>query len=585
MDTTVRKKALGRGLHPQWRVDKYRDLGWWTDETLDGVFSSRVAERGDALAIVDPANLVALQGIEPRRLSWNELDAEVSALAARLLDHGIGRGDVVGVQLPNTIELVEVYLAAWRIGAIVSPLAMQYREHELVTMGNRASFATLLTCRTLSGRHHAAEAAAVADRIDSLRSVVIYDRSPDEAGQPAVAEHWAPGPASAEQLDRVARHLSDSCDDPNDCVTICWTSGTESEPKGVQRTHYDWLAFSWACVDAPNVVTEDVLLNPFPMINMAGICGMLLPWLRTGSLLVQHHPFDPPTFFGQIARERVTYTLVPPALLWALINNEEMLARVDLSSLTRVGSGSAPLQPPMVRGWQQRFGISVINFFGSNEGVGLLSNGEDFPDPDERASFFPRYGAPGTSWASRVSEWIELKLIDQESGEEITEPGRPGELHISGPMIFPGYVGSDAARSPFDDDGFLCTGDVFEISGDQGQYLHFLDRAKDVVIRGGMNIAPAELEGMIAAHPAVAEVAVIGDPDEVMGERVAAVVVLADGQQLELDHLVGFLQERKIASYKLPERLEVIDVLPRNPVGKLLKRELRRAPAFSPGPV
>ncbi len=138
------------------------------------------------------------------------------------------------------------------------------------------------------------------------------------------------------------------------------------------------------------MVVDDVLLNPFPMINMAGINGMLLPWLvMGGATLVQHHPFDAPTFFRQIAVERVTYTIAPPALMWMLLNNEDLLAKIDLSSLTRIGSGSAPLQPAMVRGWQKRFGLSVINFFGSNEGVSLLSSPEDFPDPDIRAQFFP----------------------------------------------------------------------------------------------------------------------------------------------------------------------------------------------------
>ncbi len=145
--------------------------------------------------------------------------------------------------------------------------------------------------------------------------------------------------------------------------------------------------------------------------------------------------------------------------------------------------------------------------------------------------------------------------------------------------MFAGYLNPERRASPFDDRGFLRTGDVFEIAGDRNQFLHYLDRAKDLVIRGGMNIAPAELEGLIADHPAVAEVAVVGDPDEVLGERVAAVVTLRPGTELTLEELVAFLRKQHIASYKLPERLEVRDELPRNPVGKVLKRELRRSPS------
>ncbi|RUP36014.1 MAG: (2,3-dihydroxybenzoyl)adenylate synthase, partial [Gordonia sp. (in: high G+C Gram-positive bacteria)] len=257
-------------------------------------------------------------------------------------------------------------------------------------------------------------------------------------------------------------------------------------------------------------------------------------------------------------------------------NNEELLAKVDLSSLTRVGSGSAPLQPAMVRGWQQKMGLSVINFFGSNEGVALLSSPEDFPDPDNRARFFPRYGAPGVEWSGRITERVQIKLIDLASGAEITEPGIPGELRVGGPGVFPGYLHADQLASPFDDEGMLRSGDMFEIDGDRNQFLRYVDRCKDLVIRGGMNIAPAEVEALISEHPAVAEVAVVGYADEQMGERVAAVVVPRPGAELALEELNEFLRAKKIASFKLPEHLEIRDVLPRNEVGKILKRELRK---------
>ncbi|MDN5745757.1 MAG: fatty acid--CoA ligase family protein, partial [Nocardioidaceae bacterium] len=362
--------------------------------------------------------------------------------------------------------------------------------------------------------------------------------------------------------------------DPNDCMTICWTSGTEGTPKGVPRAHYEWLAVSWGTTEAPRLVAEDVALNPFPTVNMAGIGGMLLAWLRSGCTLVQHHPFDAGVFLQQIEDEKVTYTLAPPALLWMLLHNKEAMGQHDLSSITRIGSGSVPLQPAMVRGWQEEHGIGIINFFGSNEGIALLSNVEDFPDPDDRARYFPRYGVEGVEWASRVSKWTHIKLVDVATGEEITEPGVPGEMRISGPTVFSGYLGS--AASPFDEDDYLVTGDIFEIAGDRQQFLKYVDRAKDLVIRGGMNIAPAELEGLIAEHPAVADVAVVGDPDEVFGERVAAVVVPKAGQELTFEEMIDFLSAKKIASYKLPERLEIREELPRNPVGKILKRDLRK---------
>ncbi|KRA26097.1 2,3-dihydroxybenzoate-AMP ligase [Microbacterium sp. Root61] len=561
-------------LHPDARVSEYTDKGWWTAETIDGIFRGQVAERADKLAIVDPANRVDLDGNEPRRLTWGELGSEVTALAARLLEHGVGRGDLIGAQLLNSIELAELYLAAWTIGAAVSPLAMQYRENEIGQMSRGAAFDVVVAARRFADRAPAEDIARLT-RGTTVRTVFCFDTGDQPLGEDVI--DLTPAAATAADAAAVEAYRAAHPNDPNDCVTICWTSGTEGLPKGVMRAHYDWLAFSWATLDAPRVIAEDVLLNPFPMINMAGICGMMLPWLRSGAALVQHHPFDAPTFFRQIAVERVTYTLAPPAMLWMLLNNEELLSRIDLSSLTRIGSGSAPLQPAMVRGWQERFGLSVINFFGSNEGVALLSSSEDFPDPDERALFFPRYGAEGAHWSSRVGDWIKVKLVDLETGEVITEHGRAGELHIAGPHVFPGYADMANLNTPFDEEGYLKTGDMFEIAGQTGQFLRYVDRAKDIIIRGGMNVAPAELEAHISDHPDVMDVAVVGYPDDALGERIAVIVVPRPDTAPTLESIVELLRGHQLASFKLPERLEVRDVLPRNPVGKVLKRDLRES--------
>ncbi|GAA0953349.1 class I adenylate-forming enzyme family protein [Actinocorallia libanotica] len=556
-----------RGLHPAERVAEYTAAGWWSEETLDGLFRARVAAAPGRLAVVDPANKADLTGERPRRLTWRELDEEVNTLAHTLLAQGVGAGAVVGVQMPNTVELVTAYLACWRIGAVVSPLPVQYREHEITELGRLAGFDAYLTVDRIGDRSPVREICAVRSALPELRTVIAYgDDLPDEA-HPVLS-----GPAAREI---VEAHAAAHPADPNDCVTICWTSGTESAPKGVPRTHYDWLAITWASVDAPRLTSEDVLLNPFPMVNMAGIAGMFLPWLRVGGVLVQHHPFDLPAFLRQIALEKATYTVAPPALLGLLLARPEILAAADLGSLRAIGSGSAPLPPAMVRGWQERHGIGIINFFGSNEGIALLTDPHDVPDPEHRARYFPRYGVPGVKWTSRLSDQVRVRLVDPATGEEVTEPGVPGELRIKGPTVFPGYLNGADLPTPFDEEGYLRTGDVFEIAGEDGRFLHHVDRAKDLIIRGGMNIAPAELEDLLAGHPSVAEVAVVGYPDDVLGERDGAIAVPAEGAAPTLEELVSHLRDRRIASFKLPERLELRPSLPRNPVGKILKRDLR----------
>ncbi|MHB8671027.1 MAG: class I adenylate-forming enzyme family protein [Acidimicrobiales bacterium] len=535
-------------LHPPERVAEYTARGWWSEETIDGLFRARVAERPDALAVVDPPNKEGA----PLRWTWTDLDDAVDRLAAALRAGSVGPGDVVGVQLPNSVELVAAFLAIVRLGAVVCPFPVQFREHELGQLGRLAGLGMFITNPTLRPRIEACDL-----------GVAILD-----------ARAAGADPAPAPVATRAA--------DPNECVTICWTSGTESAPKGVPRSHYDWLAVSRATAEAPALTGEDVVLNPFPMVNMAGIGGMLLPWLRVGATLVQHQPFDLPTFLSQVATERVTYTVAPPALLTLLLQREELLASTDISSLRVLGSGSAPLPPAMVKGWEERHGVPVINFFGSNEGVALLSDPVNIPDPEERARYFPRYGAEGISWSSRVADWMSTRLVDPVTGEEIHEGGRPGELRIKGPTVFAGYLGQADLADPFDEQGFLRTGDLFELAGERLQYLRYVDRAKDLVIRGGMNIAPAELESLLSDHPKISESAAVGLPDDVLGERVCLFAVPAPGQELTLEEVVGFLRERRIASYKLPERLEVVEELPRNAIGKVLKRELRRRLATEP---
>ena len=299
----------------------------------------------------------------------------------------------------------------------------------------------------------------------------------------------------------------------------------------MQRTHYDWLAMSTATVEGPRLTADDVLLNPFPMVNMAGINGMFLPWLRVGGLLVQHHPFDLPTFLRQIGQYRATYTVAPPALLTALLHNDALLAQADISSLRVLGSGSAPLAPSLLQGWHDKYGLEILNFYGSNEGVSLLGTAVDIPDPAVRALYFPRYAAPGRHWSFSIARWTQARIVDPATGKEITEAGVPGELQIKGPAVFPGYLPASGVPDPFEPDGYLKTGDILEIAGDELEYLHYVDRSKDMVVRGGMKISAAEIETLVSGHPKVADVAVVGYPDEVLGERTCVIVVRGPGRR------------------------------------------------------
>ena len=540
-------------------IARQTSAGWWGKETIDVRFRANAAATPDRLAVADPPNREEIDGAAPRRLTYGELAREADRIATGFLDAGLRKGDILAVQLPNTTDLVAIYLAAWRTGLVVTPFPVQWRAHELGDVLAFVGAKAAVTARTIRGNDHGTMFGTLKAKLPSLAHVFI-------AGE----TDW-PG-ADAARLDGLPEN------DANEAATICWTSGTEARPKGVPRSHNHWMIAGVACADAARLQPGDAVLNPFPLVNMAAIGGCFMPWLLTGGTLVQHHPFDLPVFLRQLVGERIAYTVAPPAVLTMLLKEEKLMASLDFSAVRSIGSGSAPLSPWMVKVWQEQYGLPIVNIFGSNEGTCLISGADDVPDPEERAQFFPRFGVSGFDWPAKIATAIETKLVDLQTGEEIVEAGRPGELLIKGATVFAGYFRAGDGGGPadaIDRDGFFHTGDVFEIAGPGNRYYRFVERAKDIIIRGGMNISPGEIDGLLAGLPKIKEAAVVGYADPVMGERICAVAVPADGESVTLDDIRAHLMKSDIAAYKLPERLELADALPRNPLGKVLRRELR----------
>ena len=553
-------------LFPDDTAQAFLDEGWWSGLTWSDLLERNRAATPDRVTLVDAPNRPALTYGEPRRLTWAEVDAEVDALAAVLLAHGVRRDDVVGIQLPNVVELPLVFLALTRIGAVVSPFPVQYGRHELTGMGAAAGLTAYVTVERAVGRELAAGALEVQAELDSLHTVFVLGS--DVAGTVRL-DGGAGDPAA------LAAHRATWTPHANDCATLVWTSGTEGVPKGVPRAYGDWEVLSVAVSEVAQVVTEDVFLSPFPMTNGGGISGTFIPWLLHSTVLVLHHPFDLEVFLTQVEQESITYTCAPPAILDALVVDDSAFERHDLSSLRAVSSGSAPLSGWMIARWERDHGVQVLNFFGSNEGTCLFGDPDSMPDPELRGRFFPRYGLADFPYRAGLHRGTRTRLVDLADGTEVTEPGRAGELRLTGPSVFSGYWGRERTDG-FDEDGWYRTGDVFEIPAEQPHCYVLVDRAKDLIIRGGYNISAVELEGLVMGDPGVAEVAAVALPDDRLGERVCLFVVPRDpASPPDLEHLVGRLRERGVARFKWPERLEVVDELPRNPIGKVLKRDLR----------
>ena len=551
MQTTSKDKIL-----------RYEDRGWWSNETLISILKANLKEKPDQEALIDPSNRSNMVGGEVQRLSFREIDRLSDKLAHILYDLGLRQGDKAVVQMPNVVEIVLTYFAAGKLGLVLSPVAMQYRRFELTYIDETLLPKAYIAFEDFSSDNYGR---ANSECFRKECQSIILDGG-DWSSQEV--DNW-----SSFQFYLRTRKI-----DANDIFTICWTSGTTGRSKGVPRSYNHWLSSTLASEDAIRLSKEAIMLNPFPFINMAAIGGFLFYWLKLGAKMILHHPFDSEILLSQIQEERVQYTVFPPAVLTQLLHLKDHInGKYDLSQLSIVGSGSAPLAPSMISGFKSEFGIEVVNIFGSNEGMSLLSDPFDVPEPEDRASFFPRFGRSEFKWDNRVARQISTKLVDIDSGQEIVHQGQIGECLLKGPTVFDGYYNSpEDNKEAFASDGYFRSGDLFEIVGQENQYYRFVGRRKSLIIRGGVNISPEELDEILSRHPSIMEGAVASYPDPVLGERICAFVVLHEGHTFSIDQLREFLGTLGVAKYKWPERLETISALPRNVMNKIDRQELQK---------
>lgn len=548
-------------------IKEYTDNGWWGEETIIDLLQARAAAIPDAEALVDPYNKQDLVGLEPMRKAYGEMMRAIDKLAVKFIELGVQKDDVIIAQLPNIMELTLSIFAAARAGAVISPIPVQWRAHEIKHAATLTGAKLFITSHNIMGFNNLTLAQDTLADAGSVKNFITVGA--EQAEGSLLMSDILEGPDADPSL------LDGKQSGPNDIFTLCWTSGTEASPKAVPRSHNHWLAISRAVVESFLPDKECVYLSLFPTINMAGLGAVLIPWVITGGKMVFHHPFDLGVFLKQLIAEKVYYTLAPPALLDALAKSPQWAA-MDRGDLSVIGSGSAPLSEWMVKTFQEEFNIGIVNFFASNEGEALYSSPKDFPRPEDRAAYFPRFGGEGLVWSSDAIKGFKSRLVDTITGEDITEPDVVGELRFAGPTVFPGYYNApELNEKAFDEKGYFRTGDLFSIAGEKMDKYKFQGRYKDLIIRGGMNISPEEIETLVVEHPKVAEVAAVGYPDERLGEKVCLVVVPAPDQEVTLDEINEFLRSKDIAKYKYPEVIKIVDALPRNPVGKILKRDIR----------
>jgi len=535
-------------------VEKWKQLGAWGDQTLIEYFKKHARASPDRVCVADPPNKEQLLGVPAERPTYQTFDQAVESTAEALAKAGIGTDDVVMVQLPNCWELAMLYLAISRAGAMTSPVPVLWREAELEYIAGLTEAKAFITVERFNNFDHLAQAEALQQKHPAMQRIFTYND---------IRQMIQNEPQGT---------LSQSSVDANDIFTICWTSGTEANPKGCPLSHNNWAGMALV-QDVAGMQAGDVMLTAGPLVNMASIGTVYMPWIVLGGTMVLHHPFDPQVFMQQLMGEKPNYTLLVPALANMLVKHPNV-DQFDLTSFRTITLGSAPPSLFTMQEFKRRWDIDIGNIWGQNEGTGIVAGIEDIPDMERRVDHFPQWGKPGTAWRSRASDLVEVKILGPRN-EELTEVGAVGELVYKGPGVIAGYYRNpEATEKSFTKDGFFRTGDLFQIR--EGGCISFYERAKDIIIRGGYNISSQEIENYLLSHPKVQEVAVVGMPDEKLGERMCVYVVPVPDQTVTLEDLTGLLTKEGVARYKHPEHLEICSQIPRNPVGKILKKELRK---------
>ena len=528
---------------------RYRAAGLWEGRTIAAVVAASAAARQDKVAVVDGE----------RQATYARLVALVDRLAVRLKRQGLAAGDRVVMQLPNSLEFVVAYLALTRIGAIPVMALRAHRETE-ITHFVRASGATAcMVPGVLQRFDHRVMAQAVAAQCPVIKAVFVLGDPlhGQHALQPLIDEPLAPLTVAAEL---AGVHV-----DAGDVATMLLSGGTTSLSKLIPRTHDDYVLNAKACARAVGFDEHTVLLAVLPLghnYNLASP-GMLGAFYHGGTVVVAP-AMDADTVFPLVERHRVTVIPAAVPLVTAWLESA-VPARCDLSSLKVMQNGGARLAPELRRRIRDRFGCVPQEVYGTAEG---LINMTRLDDADEL--LLDSSGAP-------VCDADEIKVLDDE-GRELPD-GEPGELVTRGPYTIRGYYRApEKNREAFTPDGYYRMGDIVR---KRGRYVWTEGRKNDQINRGGEKISCEEVENLIFKHPAVHQVALVAMPDPVFGERACAFVVTRPGMTLRFDDLIDFLKQQRIASFKLPERLELADALPTSLVGKVLKRQLREAIAAS----
>jgi long-chain acyl-CoA synthetase len=502
--------------------------------TIKDLTTRNAAERGDSPFIEFYDEVV----------TYRDLDERSDAFARYLLSKGIGKGDIVAFMMANSPSFFYVLLGAQKIGAIAGPVSCWWQDKELQHLVDDAEPPMLIV-----DDEFAPIVSKIKDKMASVRTIVV--NSPSKLSLDFEHEYLS------DVLEAHAGKLEhDDPPTPDDVATAMYTSGTTGKPKGVLHTHRNILSGAHSKVQVAPIEPGDRSLCVLPLFHSGGLNDLAYPCMYRAVTIVLRKDFSASEFWECVERYKVNGFYIVPTMWNILLRVPEAL-EVDTSSLRFGLSGAAPIPPEQLEECERRFNVPILEAYGSTENTGGIT-----------ANTFDarKFGSIGKALPD-----MDVRIFDEQDNE--VAPGEIGEIVTRGEAVMKGYHKAPEATAEAIKDGWLHTGDMGYVD-DEG-FFFIVDRKKELIIRGGVNVYPKELETVIGAHPAVGEVAVIPEAHDKYGQVAKACVVLEQGKSLTEEELRAYCAS-ELAPYKVPETFLFLDRLPRNPIGKVIKKELIR---------
>ncbi len=531
--------------------DEYRErwvaAGHWTDRTLHDLFDESVAEGPDGVALITAE----------RRYTFGEFKEISDALAAGLRGCGVNPGDLVSVQLPNWPEMCFLQIALSRIGAVIQPLHLVFREREMRSLLGFCETDHAVVPESFGEYPYAEVMRGIRGDLPQLKSLIVARGQADPGtlseGELSLEALVEEGRRSPERLDEVET-------DPDDVFYLNFTSGTEGNPKGFLHTHNTLVSLFKMAATAMKSMDPDVVnLACSPMTHSYGHFTTYQCALgRIPMVLVDR--YRPLEVLKLIDSEKVTALSGTPAHMIGILDHPDF-AKYDTSTIKSAGVGGARSSPELIERIKAVWGCSSGNTYGMGETImHTRTMGWDPEDKQRDTVGKPMFGA-------------ELKIVDPKDRSRELPADETGEICFRGPTLFVGYHKQpELTAATRDDEGWFYTGDLGFV--DEDGYLCFAGRAKEVINRGGSKIYPKEIEDLLSGYERVRDVAVVGWPDERLGETVCAYIVPRDGE-FTLEELRAHLDAQKVTRYMYPQHLVFLDEFPMTPTGKVRKASLQ----------